>query len=179
MKTTINNQVLDFTKCINAKSSTISSIGDFITEQQQNLADSRISEILAMVSENSLAYKILMGKQSIFTDKQVWVVYFEIMKNAEAISKIENFYAEIAKAEIAKAEFRKSKKSEKSVLKTNAKKSVEKIANANAELAEGDKIEHATFGIGTIIRTNGDVLTIDFNGETKQMVAKFTKLIRL
>lgn len=174
MKTTINNQILDFTKCINAKSSTISSIGDFITEQQQNLADSRISEILAMVSENSLAYKILMGKQSIFTDKQVWVVYFEIMKNAEAISKIENFYAEIAKAE-----FRKSKKSEKSVLKTNAKKSVEKIANANAELAEGDKIEHATFGIGTIIRTNGDVLTIDFNGETKQMVAKFTKLIRL
>ena len=82
-------------KHLNPELSTISSLGDFISESDRLVQEATKKEVVANISENSLAYKIVTSSSK-FTDKQLWVIAYELLKN-------EDYVAQVAKEE-ARAE---------------------------------------------------------------------------
>ena len=82
-------------KYLNPELSTISSLGDFISESDRLVQEATKKEVVANISENSLAYKIVTSSSK-FTDKQLWVIAYELLKN-------EDYVAQVAKEE-ARAE---------------------------------------------------------------------------
>ena len=113
MKVTIKD-IYNQVSYINPSVSTISSIGDFIEESNRQVANSFRSKLMAYLPTSSLAYKIISENlKDFFSDKQMWVIAYELQKNAEYVAKLQ---AELevrerrakAKAE-AKAEASKSK----------------------------------------------------------------------
>ncbi len=81
MKATVK-QIFNSIQDLNPNSSTVSSLGTFVTEQATQMAEMAQKEVLSNVSESSLAYKILM-KSETFTEKQLWVIAYELLKNDE------------------------------------------------------------------------------------------------
>lgn len=82
-------------KYLNPELSTISSLGDFISESDRLAQEATRKEVIANISENSLAYKIVTSSSK-FSDKQLWVIAYELLKN-------EDYVAQVAKEE-ARAE---------------------------------------------------------------------------
>lgn len=75
---------------LNPSISEISSLGTFVSESSQMVVDFTFKEVMnAINDENSLAYKILFNNiKGNFSDKQLWVIAFELMKNEDYVLKI-------------------------------------------------------------------------------------------
>lgn len=176
---TINQTVLNHVKKINPNTSVISSIGTVVSAMQQQIADNHISDCLNAVAANSLAHTILMSTQNIFTEKQIWAIYFKVMKNAQAVAKIEAENEEIQQTIATQQAFKSAKKSVKKVMTANIKKEVASNVASNNDFVAGDKVAHLQFGEGKIISNNDNVIVAIFNGEEKKFAAKFVKLTKI
>lgn len=121
MKVTIKyiyNQV----SYINPSVSTISSIGSFVEEINRQVANSFKSKLMAYLPTSSLAYKIISENlKDFFSEKQMWVIAYELQKNAEYVAKLQ---AELdirerraeAKAAASKAKLNANKEASQEVL---------------------------------------------------------------
>ena len=82
---TIFNEI----QSLNSTTSTISSVGTFVGSQNQQVADMQVRETMQYLPENSLAYKIIIDNRKSFTEKQLWVIAFELLKNEEYCAKLD------------------------------------------------------------------------------------------
>ena len=67
---------------LNPQTSTISSLGSYVSQSSQMVSDSIYKEVLGFLPKDSLAYKILTSSER-YSDKQLWVISYELEKNAE------------------------------------------------------------------------------------------------
>ena len=67
-------------RLLNPSQSTISSLGTFVSSQNQQIADSERQRVMKYLPKDSLAYKIAFDTDK-FTDKQLWVIAYELNKN--------------------------------------------------------------------------------------------------
>lgn len=108
MKTSVK-QIFDYINGMNPSVSTVSSLGSFVSNMNQQVADNIKNEVVsALTDENSLAYKIATTSER-FSDKQLWVISYELLKNEEFAGKVAEFYARINAKAAAKAEASKQK----------------------------------------------------------------------
>lgn len=64
---------------INPTKNHVSSVGSYVSEARLDAIATKVSEIKSYLSEGSLAYNILTS-QSTFTDKQLWVIAYALVK---------------------------------------------------------------------------------------------------
>ena len=169
MKATVK-QIFSNIQGLNANSSTVSSLGTFVTEQATQMAEMAQKEVLNNVPESSLAHKILM-KSETFTEKQLWTIAYELLKNDAYTTQLG---AEIAVRE-AKVE---AKKGNKNKIYTTPKKveSIEVVEEAKT-YETGANVSHPTFGKGEVVEEKNGKVTVNFsNGEVKSFITKFVKL---
>lgn len=107
MKATVK-QIFNSIQGLNPNSSTVSSLGTFVTEQARNIAESFQREVLSNVSESSLAHKILM-KSETFTEKQLWVIAYELLKNDAYVTQLGSEIVQREAKENAKIQASKDK----------------------------------------------------------------------
>jgi hypothetical protein len=87
----------------------MSSIGEYVDSNAQQLADYVIRETMGYLPEDSLAMKIIRSTRGRFTEKQLLVVAYELQKNAEYCAQLDKTNAEIAAKEDAKREASRQK----------------------------------------------------------------------
>lgn len=121
MKVTIK-EIYNQVSYINPSVSTISSIGSFVEENNRQVANSFRSKLMAFLPTSSLAYKIIFENlKDFFSEKQMWVIAYELQKNAEYVAKLQ---AELdirerraeAKAAASKAKLNANKEASQEVL---------------------------------------------------------------
>jgi len=64
---------------INPTKNHVSSVGSYVSEARLDAIATKVSEIKSYLTEGSLAYNILTS-QSTFTDKQLWVIAYALVK---------------------------------------------------------------------------------------------------
>ena len=67
----------------------------YVNSDNQSIADDKFNAIVKALPEHSLAYKIAISGASSFTEKQIWVIAFELQKNDTFTISVGNYYAEI------------------------------------------------------------------------------------
>ena len=75
-------QIFNEIEDLNPQTSTISSLGSYVSQSAQMVSDSIYKEVLSFLPEDSLAYKILTSSER-YTEKQLWVISYELEKNAD------------------------------------------------------------------------------------------------
>lgn len=73
---------------MNPISTYASSFGSHTSHFAQECADMVRSEILEFIPEGTLAHKILSSDPRSFTEKQLWVIAFELVKNDKYTASI-------------------------------------------------------------------------------------------
>ena len=106
LKSATVKQIFNHISMLNPTVSEISSMGAFVSKQNQQISDDMRNELLDVVSENSLAYKILSTAKN-FTDKQLWVIVFELEKNEEFGLKLAQNLDSIKRRKNAKKQSKK------------------------------------------------------------------------
>ena len=102
--------IFGYIQGMNPTVTTISSMGSFVENRNQQVADMAVREVIdAIENHDSLAYKIATSTTRFFSEKQLWVIAYELMKNKEFVAMVENFYAEIERKENAKREASRQK----------------------------------------------------------------------
>lgn len=105
-------QIFNYIQRMNPSSSTVSSIGTFVTSQNQQVADGFVNEVIANLPGGTLAYKIATSNISRFSEKQLWVIAFELEKNEQYATMVANHYADAERRYNAKIEAQEAKKAE-------------------------------------------------------------------
>lgn len=105
---------------LNPTRNEMSSVGVYVTESARQVSDKTKREILDKLPESSLAYKILKQNYDSFkdydlTDKQKWVIAYELQKN--------NSYTQTLGDQIARRNSTEKRKSDASKAKKAANKS--------------------------------------------------------
>ena len=101
-------QIFSEIQTLNPIVSTVSSLGSFVTEFNQSVSDMVARDLMVFIPENTLAYKII-STSTRFTDKQLWVIAFELEKNENYATELgEKLAIENAREE-AKRQESKSK----------------------------------------------------------------------
>lgn len=165
---------------LNPSTSTISSLGTFVSNQNRQLADAKISEIMGYLPKDSLAYKIITSISTRFSEKQLWVIAYELVKNKDYQRDLA---ASIKEAETYAA-YQKARKSAKRAAKSAAKKRAEEEAANTMKQYENiesdDKVKHPIFGEGKVISQTDDKIKIFFkNVGEKEFLKKFAKLEKI
>lgn len=157
---------------LNARKTTVSSVGTGIDSQARQMQEDKLDEVIRVISDkNSLAYKIATTAVS-FTEKQMWVIAFELAKNTEYASAI------MAEA-TANAEYAEAKKQKRSDKRKAAAARVQNAAEikANAVNDGNANFYHETFGYGKLVNEAKAFYTIDFGGVTKMVIKSSVKSI--
>jgi hypothetical protein len=68
---------------VNPATNSISSLGSYVSQSAQMVADSVYAEVVNNLPTESLAYKILTTHMGRYSDKQLWVMAYELAKNNE------------------------------------------------------------------------------------------------
>jgi hypothetical protein len=116
-------EVFNYVQRLNAKTSTVSSMGSFVTDLNQQVSDSLRKEVMGYLSESSLAYKIVFNTDR-FSEKQLWVVAFELVKSTEFCETVTNFYNEINHKQNLKVDAEKRKLAANKVASANVLTSI-------------------------------------------------------
>ena len=67
------------------------SIGDYIEESSRQVAQSVRDRITKSLPQGTLAHKIITETlKDFFTDKQLWVIAYELQKNEEYVKNLSN-----------------------------------------------------------------------------------------
>jgi len=72
-------EVFNSINFINPTKNHVSSVGSYVSEARLDAIATKVSEIKSYLTEGSLAYNILTS-QSTFTDKQLWVIAYALVK---------------------------------------------------------------------------------------------------
>jgi hypothetical protein len=72
-------EVFNSINFINPTKNHVSSVGSYVSEARLNAIATKVNEIKSYLTEESLAYNILTS-QSTFTDKQLWVIAYALVK---------------------------------------------------------------------------------------------------
>lgn len=164
---------------LNPSTSTVSSIGTFVSSQNQQIADNEAKRIMGYLPKDSLAYKIV-SSASKFSDKQLWVIAYELIKNKDyqkdLAESIEESERQAAYQKARKSAKRKAKSEQKKQAKATADDAMRKYDDIDSD----DKVEHPTFGVGKVMSQTDDKITVFFNtvGE-KVLLKKFAPLKKL
>lgn len=148
----------------------MSSIGEYVDNNAQQLADYVIREIVGYLPENSLAMTIIRSTRGRFTDKQLWVVAYELQKNAEYCAQLDKTNAEIEQREAMKREARRIKRQKKA----ETKKAISEKVEGCKDFQVGDAIHHTMFGEGTITGIDEKTITVNFNEAGEKRLLKAT-----
>lgn len=73
----------------------------FVDSYCQQAADFIFSEVIKYIHAGTLAEKIMTSGVRQFTEKQLWVIAFELLKNADYVSALENPAHDYAAAKAA------------------------------------------------------------------------------
>lgn len=164
---------------LNPSASIISSIGTFVSSQNQQIADDKAKEIMGYLPKDSLAYKIV-SSASKFSDKQLWVIAYELVKNKD----YQKYLAEKIEERERQAAYQKARKSAKMKAKSEkikqAKAAADEAMKKYDNIDDGDKVEHPIFGEGKVMSQTDDKITVLFKkvGE-KVLLKKYTSLNKL
>ena len=105
-------QIFNYIQGMNPSTQTVSSLGTFVTEMSQHVADNCISEVVQVLVNSdkteTLAFNIIKSATR-FTEKQLWVIAFELEKNAEFSSMVVAHYNEMKAKSDQKAAESKAK----------------------------------------------------------------------
>jgi hypothetical protein len=101
-------EIFAYIQGLNAKTLTVSSMGSFVTDLNQQVSDTLRKEVMGYLSESSLAYKIIFDANK-FSEKQLWVIAFELVKNETFCNIVSEFYNSINRKENLKANAEKRK----------------------------------------------------------------------
>lgn len=94
-------QIFEMIQVINPSSMSVSSMGRFVTPENEAIASFARKELAQYLPESSLAYKIISSSER-FSEKQIWVIAFELVKNAEYCEMVDNKMAVAAAQAAAK-----------------------------------------------------------------------------
>ena len=164
---------------LNPSTSTVSSIGTFVSSQNQQIADNEAKRIMGYLPKDSLAYKIV-SSASKFSDKQLWVIAYELVKNKDyqkdLAESIEESERQAAYQKARKSAKRKAKSEQKKQAKATADEAMKKYDDIDSD----DKVEHPIFGEGKVMSQTDDKITVFFKkvGE-KVLLKKYTPLKKL
>ncbi len=81
-KMATTKQIFNEIDGLNPQTSTISSLGSYVSQSSKMVSDSIYKEVLGFLPKDSLAYKILTSSER-YTEKQLWVISYELERNAE------------------------------------------------------------------------------------------------
>lgn len=177
-------QIFTQVSMMNPTISTISSIGSFVDPNNQQTADFVISQIMDYLPHESLAWKIITSTTDRFSEKQLWVIAYELQKNAEYCADLDKTLAEIEQHEAwrkAKNRERRHRRAERKAQAAAAPKFVkpqeEAQKSTNATYQVGDVVEHTKFGEGVVIAGDEKTITVRFNtvGE-KHLLLRFAPI---
>jgi len=101
-------EIFAYIQGLNAKTLTVSSLGTFVTDLNQQVSDTLRKEVMGYLSKSSLAYKIVSNTDK-FSEKQLWVIAFELVKSTEFCETVTNFYNEINRKQNLKVDAEKRK----------------------------------------------------------------------
>lgn len=171
----LEKQIFNYISGINPTESTVSSLGSFVSDLNQQIADELLKEIITELPKNTLAYKIATSTTKKFSDKQLWVITFELSKNDFFSDKVISFFKKIKEEEKSKRE----RKSYKQAKKREIKKNFETTKKAN-DFEVDTKINHPKFGNGVVTFSDENNIKISFDeiGE-KTLVKAFVKLTKI
>lgn len=80
---------------LNPKTHTSSSLGNYSSSMDNQIADMYFKEVADYLPQDSLAHKILFSSKT-YTEKQLWVITYELIKNKDFVAKMEERNAERA-----------------------------------------------------------------------------------
>ena len=170
-------QVFSDIRVLNPSTSTVSSLGTFVSSLNQQISDNKRNEIKDYLPKDSTAYKIISSNTDNFSDKQLWVISYELMNNQDYLKDLNQRIEETKQEE----QYQKSKKSAKRKLKSEKKKKEEqKNAKEYDKISSDDKVKHPVFGEGKVLFKTDDKITVFFKtvGE-KKLLIKFAKLEKI
>jgi hypothetical protein len=171
---TTAKQIFNEIQGVNPSSSTISSVGTFVSSISEQIAGEKLNEVIKNLPNGSLAYKIAYNTTGRFTEKQLWVIAFELLKNAEYCKSLEEKNQALKDAE--------ARKHANNVVAKSRKQEQKKEASDNLEANSGltGNVRHNRFGEGVVISETEDMITVNFveYGE-KTMMKKFTVLEKI
>jgi hypothetical protein len=172
-------QIFSNIQSLNPSTSTISSIGTFVSSQNQQIADDKVREIMGFLPKDSLAYKIITSADK-FTDKQLWVISFELEKNDKYKKHLSKEIQEFEEYQ----EYQRNRKSAKRAAKSQRKKEQKVQEKKNLqqfeEIDSDQKVRHPIFGEGKVLSQTEDKIKVFFKerGE-KELLKKYTKLEKI
>jgi hypothetical protein len=164
---------------LNPSTSTISSLGTFVSEQNQQVADSIRVDVMTYLPKKSLAYKILMDADT-FSSKQLWSIAYELLKNEEYCQKLTSEIADREK----RFEYQKARKKAEHNANIGRRKVAEQIVEEHVDklagIVLGDRVRHDKFGEGNVVSDEDNKLIVRFDeyGD-KMLLKKFVKLEKI
>jgi hypothetical protein len=117
MKTTVK-EIFNYISSLNANTSHISSLGSYVSATDQQIAASTHNEVIDVLPVGTLAHKIVssMTNYSNYSAKQLWVIAFELEKNAEFSAKVAEFNAEVSRKESMRKAAKRAKKERRAAM---------------------------------------------------------------
>lgn len=169
-------QIFNYIQGLNPQTSVISSIGNFVDSNNQQLADNLRNEVMAALPADSLAYNIASTANQ-FSTKQLWVIAFELIKNENFVSKVATFYNELSQEVEADRQRKTAKREAKKVKEQELKATVAANIEKYNQVEGGIRVKHASFGEGVILSQDDKVVKVLFEtvGE-KQLLKAYAKL---
>lgn len=163
------NEIFNYIQGINARTSTVSSIGTFTSSTNKQVADNLLSEVIEALPVGTLAHNIATTANN-FTTKQLWVIAFQLEKNAEFCKMIAERNSNIEAQEAA----RKAKKAAKSAAKKEVAAKIE--ANAQRNFDGIQTVFHKIWGVVELVAQDENTITVIFNGEEKRLMKKYAPI---
>lgn len=172
-------QVFSDIQLLNPSTSTISSLGTFVSSLNRQLSADKAKEIMSYLPKESLAYKIVSTANK-FSDKQLWTIAYELVKNKEYQKDLAKRIKESEEYAIYQKKRKSEKRAEKSFAKKQAKEAVENAMKQYKDIKIGCKVKHPIFGEGKVLSETEDKIKVFFkNVGEKELLKKFTKLEKI
>lgn len=100
----LKQNVLKWVQGVNPTINYSSSLGGYVTPISEQISDRLKVELLSVVFGNgSLAELLLKNQQDSYTQKQIFVIAYEIMKYPAYVQKIEDYYKSLIKPKKSKS----------------------------------------------------------------------------
>lgn len=160
---------------LNPMETIISSLGRRISDQNWELAYSLRDNIAKYLPENTLAAKIMAERKmdGFFTDKQIWVIAYELMKNEDFLNELAEWMRPILVKEMkARENERENRKKRNAAIKAWKEKKAAQAAKAEEKKEEpakeldgikkGDMVEHKKFGTGMVMEVQEGAFKVNF-----------------
>ena len=158
-------------KGLNPSTNSVSSLGSYVSPLERQLADELRKDVSKALPDGCLAKKIV-ETASQFTDKQLWVIAFELVKNEEYCKNLEAFNAEVERKDAR----RKAAKAENGKKRQSFKKAVANQETANADIEVGMTVEVPRLGKGIVKEVSEEAVVVDFAGDVKSLLRKYATI---